>query len=222
MILTDGAILEEMKQGNIVIEPFDRNCLGSNSYDVHLGKTLATYMHLIKCNRAVGKSTDIKPLEFHPLDAKSENQVEYFDIPEKGYVLSPGQLYLGVTQEYTETRKFVPWLDGKSSIGRLGIRIHATAGRGDIGFCNHWTLEIDVVTPVRIYAGMPIGQLTYFEAFGKVLESYDKKASAKYRQRCDKPVPSYMWRNFPRDKEPMPEFKREVQGEFIPSNSDDT
>lgn len=212
MILTDGAILEEMKQGNIVIEPFDRKCLGSNSYDVHLGKTLAVYL----TRRG---SFGLDPV---PLDAKSENQVEYFDIPDDGYILNPGQLYLGVTQEYTETRKFVPWLDGKSSIGRLGIRIHATAGRGDIGFCNHWTLEIDVVTPVRIYAGMPIGQLTYFEAFGKVLESYDKKASAKYRQRCDKPVPSYMWRNFPRDKEPMPEFKREIQGEFIPSNSDDT
>ena len=82
-----------------------------------------------------------------------------------------------------------------SSIGRHGIFIHCTAGRGDVGFCNHWTLEIVVVQPVRIYAGMPIGQLIYFET-GDVSVSYDKKAGAKYNERCDKPQPSRMWKNF--------------------------
>ena len=80
------------------------------------------------------------------LDAKKHNKVTHFEIPDDGYVLQPGVLYLGVTEEYTETHAHVPFLEGKSSIGRLGIDIHATAGKGDVGFCNCWTLEISVST----------------------------------------------------------------------------
>ena len=176
MILSDRRILEEIEEGNIVIEPFNRNSLGSNSYDVHLGKYLATYQSRI-------------------LDARSHNQIEEIVIPESGYVLQPDTLYLGVTEEYTESHAQVPFLEGKSSIGRLGIHIHATAGKGDVGFCNTWTLEITVVQPVRIYAGMPIGQLIYFEVDGKVLRRYDSKPNAKYNQKTIKPVESMMWKN---------------------------
>ena len=108
--------------------------------------------------------------------------------------MNPGKTYLGSTQEYTETRKYVPFLEGKSSVGRLGIDIHATAGKGDVGFCNHWTLEISVSQPVRVYAGMPIGQLIYFKVDGEV-EDYASKSSAKYNQRTPKPVESMMWKN---------------------------
>jgi dCTP deaminase len=177
MILSDKRILEEMAKGTIVISPFDRRHLGSNSYDVHLGKWLATYKNDI-------------------LDAKVHNDVEYFEIPEEGLILLPHRLYLGVTEEYTETHAHVPFLEGKSSIGRLGIDIHATAGKGDIGFCNTWTLEISVKQPVRIYRGMPIGQLIYFEVDGEVLTNYRNKPSAKYTERTDKPVESMMWKNF--------------------------
>jgi len=170
-------ILEEMEKGTIVISPFDRKYLGSNSYDVHLGKWLATY------------KSDI-------LDAKVHNEVEYFEIPDEGLILLPHRLYLGVTEEYTETHAHVPFLEGKSSIGRLGIDIHATAGKGDVGFCNTWTLEISVKQPVRIYRGMPIGQLIYFEIDGEVLTRYKDKTSAKYTRRTDKPVESMMWKNF--------------------------
>ena len=90
----------------------------------------------------------------------------------------------------------MPFLEGKSSIGRLGIDIHATAGKGDIGFCNTWTLEISVRQPVRIYAGMPIGQLIYFEVSGEVQVSYNRKKNAKYNKRTKKPVESMMWKNF--------------------------
>ena len=177
MILTDLRILEEMKKGTIVIEPFDRKNLGSNSYDVHLGRDLATYKNDI-------------------LDAKEHNQVDHFEIPDDGLILLPHRLYLGVTQEYTETHAHVPFLEGKSSIGRLGIDIHATAGKGDVGFCNTWTLEISVKQPVRVYHGMPIGQLIYFEISGEIGVSYTSKASAKYNTRTDKPVESMMWKNF--------------------------
>ncbi|MEI7973241.1 MAG: dCTP deaminase, partial [Bdellovibrio sp.] len=88
-----------------------------------------------------------------------------------------------------------PFLEGKSSVGRLGIDIHATAGKGDVGFRNYWTLEISVKKPVRVYAGMPIGQLIYFEVRGLVEKPYDTKASAKYNIKTAKPVESLMFKN---------------------------
>lgn len=177
MILTDQQILNEMRKGSIVIKPYNQKFLGSNSYDVHLGTWLALYKDEI-------------------LDAKQHNKVHHFKIPSDGLILVPSKLYLGVTEEYTETHSHVPFLEGKSSIGRLGIDIHATAGKGDIGFCNTWTLEISVRQPVRIYAGMPIGQLIYFVVDGTVNMPYNKKKSAKYNKRTVKPVESMMWKNF--------------------------
>jgi len=177
MILSDKKILEEIKKGNIVIKPFNRKNLGSNSYDVHLGDWIAVYVDDV-------------------LDAKQHNKIHYIKIPKEGMLLLPARLYLGVTKEYTETHKFVPFLEGKSSIGRLGIDIHATAGKGDVGFCNTWTLEISVRQPVIIYPGMPIGQLIYFEVSGEIDVPYNRKKSAKYNKRTNKPVESMMWKNF--------------------------
>ena len=176
MILTDLAILKAMEEGDILVEPYNRNCLGTNSYDVHLSKYLACYIDDI-------------------IDAKRHNHVEHFEIADDGIVLNPGKTYLGSTLEYTETRSFVPFLEGKSSVGRLGIDIHATAGKGDVGFCNHWTLEISVSQAVRVYAGMPIGQLIYFKVEGEVEVDYQSKSSAKYNQRTPKPMESMMWKN---------------------------
>jgi dCTP deaminase len=177
MILSDVKILEEIEKGTILIEPYNRECLGTNSYDVHLGKYLAIYKDRV-------------------LDAKKHNEVEHFEIGEEGFVLQPNTLYLGVTAEYTETHAHVPFLEGKSSIGRLGIDIHATAGKGDVGFCNNWTLEISVAQPVRVYAGMPVGQLIYFVVDGSIENMYNKKQSAKYNSRNIRPVESMMWKNF--------------------------
>ena len=177
MILSDKEILKEIARGTIVIRPFRKECLGSNSYDVHLGRTLLVYRTRV-------------------LDARYPNPVEAITIPDEGYVLQPGKLYLGVTEEYTETHRHVPFLEGKSSIGRLGIFIHATAGKGDVGFCNHWTLEIFCVQPVRIYAGMPIGQLIFFEVKGEVQTPYTQKPSAKYTDVSPLPQPSRLWKWF--------------------------
>jgi len=176
MILSDYSILAAIERGEIVIEPYSRDDLGTNSYDVHLSKHLATYVDEV-------------------LDAKKHNKVKHFEIGEEGFLLTPGTTFLGSTLEYTETHKHVPFLEGKSSVGRLGIDIHATAGKGDVGFCNHWTLEISVAQPVRIYAGMPIGQLIYFDVQGDVETLYNKKASAKYNQRSPLPMESMMWKN---------------------------
>lgn len=176
MILTDKEILLNIEKGLIKVEPFDLSKLGTNSYDVHLGKTLALYNDEI-------------------LDAKLHNKITTFEIPTEGYVLTPSRFYLGVTAEYTETLAHVPFLEGKSSVGRLGIDIHATAGKGDVGFCNYWTLEISVKQPVRVYAGMPIGQLIYFSTQGEVENYYNKKASAKYNVKSSIPVESMMFKN---------------------------
>jgi dCTP deaminase len=176
MILTDKRILEEMHKGTIKIEPYNRADLGSNSYDVHLGKTLALYVD-------------------EELDAKKHNTIEYFSIPDEGFVLQPHKFYLGVTLEYTETHAHVPFLEGKSSTGRLGIDIHATAGKGDVGFCGNWTLEISCKQPVRIYHGMPIGQLIYFPVDGEIEIKYNQKSNAKYSGQPNMPVESMMWKN---------------------------
>lgn len=176
MILSDTRILEEIEAGSIKIVPYIRQCLGSNSYDVHLGKTLATYTS-------------------RELDAKKHNTIKHFEIPEEGIVLQPHEFYLGVTEEYTETHAHVPFLEGKSSTGRLGIDIHATAGKGDVGFCGNWTLEISVKQPVRVYAGMPIGQLIYFPVDGEIEVKYNQKKDAKYSGQPNKPVESMMWKN---------------------------
>ncbi|MBS1514400.1 MAG: dCTP deaminase [Bacteroidetes bacterium] len=181
MILSDKKILEEIENKNIVISPFDRKCLGTNSYDVHLGEWLSVY------------DDDV-------LDAKKHNKATSFKMSKDGHLLLPSRLYLGVTQEYTETYKYVPFLEGKSSIGRLGIDIHATAGKGDVGFKNFWTLEISVKQPCIVYPFMPIGQLIYFMVEGEVENSYDKKKSAKYNKKNNKPVESMMWKNFLKNK----------------------
>src|ERR1700754_4499984 len=176
MILSDNRILEEIEKGTIKLAPYDRECLGSNSYDVRLGKWLAAYRE-------------------HILDAKKHNEIEYFEIPDGGFVVYRHIFYLGVTLEYTEPHAHVPFLEGKSSTGRLGIDIHATAGKGDVGFCNTWTLEISCAQPVRVYAGMPVGQLIYFVVEGDIETMYNTKDNAKYSNPTTRPVESMMWKN---------------------------
>ena len=112
MILSDTEILKEQERARIIIDPFDDKCLGGNSYDVHLGSTLTTYQIEYPI---IGTKVD--------LDCKRENPTNSFTIDPSGYVLQPNVLYLGSTVEYTETHApFVPILEGKSSLGKQGIR----------------------------------------------------------------------------------------------------
>lgn len=186
MILSDNAINFARLAGAIVIEPYDPEALGGNSYDVHLSPHLLLY----KCMRGAIWNEPV------PLDCKVDNPTYSETIGPDGFILQPNTLYLASTVEYTETHDTVPYLDGKSSVGRLGISIHVTAGRGDVGFKGHWTMEITVVRAVRVYAGMPIGQLTFHTVEGVVEKRYDTKPGAKYTDRDPKPQASRMWRNF--------------------------
>lgn len=129
--------------------PWNESCVGPNSYDVHLGDTLLEYADTILSVDRIN-TTKVVPLGVNGC-----------------WLLRPGNIYLGHTAEDTECHGLVPYLDGRSSIGRLGISVHVTAGRGDDGFRGQWTLEITAVQPVWIRPGIRIGQLTFHELTGE-------------------------------------------------------
>lgn len=200
MILADSAIQQAMNEGKIAITPFDEKCLGSNSYDVHLSEHIATYDISYFENKEIFPGMDSGPMKAvrfdRTLDAKKDNPITRYAMPKEGFTFLPGTVYLASTVEYTETFGFVPFLEGKSSVGRLGVNVHITAGKGDIGFCGHWTMEITVVHPVILYPGMPIAQLIYFKYEGICGNPYYTKKSAKYSAQSHLPQSSAMWKNF--------------------------
>lgn len=141
MILSGKKIKSELEK-SIFIEPFNEKQLGPNSYNLRLDSQLLIYSNV-------------------SLDMKQNNPTETITIPPQGLVLEPGELYLGKTIERTKTLSYVPMLEGRSSIGRLGLFVHITAGFGDVGFSGFWTLEISCVKPIKIYAGVEICQIFY-------------------------------------------------------------
>lgn len=159
-MLTSNEILKRIKSGGIKIDPFNENNLGPNSYDLTLS------------NRFLWYPTTIE------FDLKKHNSPFKGTIPDNGIVLKPGELYLGCTNEYTESLDCIPLIEGRSSLARLGISIHQTGGFGDIGFCGNWTLEITVIKPVRIYHSVKFAQICWFESIGKI----DKRYQGKYQE----------------------------------------
>ena len=148
MILS-GKEIESRIDKDIIIEPFDKKRINPNSYNLSLHNELLIYKD----------ST---------LDMKKDNEVEKLTIPSDGLVLETNRLYLGRTVEYTETKNLVPMLEGRSSIGRLGLFVHVTAGFGDVGFKGFWTLEIFCIQPVKIYPSVEICQVYYHTVEGKI------------------------------------------------------
>jgi dCTP deaminase len=147
---------------NIVIDPFDEAKLNPNSYNLTLHDELMVYEEVV-------------------LDMRKPNRVRRMSIPPEGLMLQANKLYLGRTMERTETRNLVPMIEGRSSIGRLGLFVHVTAGFGDVGFCGYWTLEMFAVQPVRVYAGVSICQIFYHDIRG----SFTEYASDKYQNNRD-------------------------------------
>ena len=125
------------------------------------------------------------------LDMKKPNPAHTIRIPESGLRLEPGRLYLGRTREFTRTEGFVPMLEGRSSVGRLGLFIHVTAGFGDVGFAGYWTLEIFCVQPIVIYPGVELCQIYYHTIQG----DYEPYRSGKY-QNNQGIQPSLLYRDF--------------------------
>lgn len=171
MILSGKQIKEKIGK-EIKITPFNENQLNPNSYNLRLHNRLLTYTEPI-------------------LDMKKANPTQELYIPEKGIDLTPHKLYLGRTVEFTQTDKYVPMLEGRSSIGRLGLFIHVTAGFGDVGFSGFWTLEIFCVQPIRIYPNVEICQIYYHAIEG----DYDKYTAGKYQNNtCIQP--SLLYKDF--------------------------
>ncbi len=196
MILSDLSILKAIESGDIEIAPYDRERLGPNSYDVTLGRNLLTYSNPVD---EVGPNSRFNILQAGSLDASREHNTRQHVIGPQGFWLYPETLYLGVINEFVRTSsRYVPMIDGTSSAGRLGISVHATAGRGDAGYAGHFTLEISVIQPIRVYAGMPIGQIWWLKVDGDVARPYGARASSNYhspvREENPMPKPSAMWR----------------------------
>lgn len=217
MQLTGPEILRRMNTPNpnnpdnrpdIMISPFNEQCMGSNSYDLHLGNMLKIYKHTLPAGMLPAIKYDPNkkysmrdwftddshfvvyrnsPEIFDPRNpsflidpcAEQSHQTIDITIPESGLILSPSIGYLGHTVEYTETYNLFPYIDGKSSVGRNFILNHHTAGRGDDGFCGQWTLEIKVLYPTVVYPNMRIGQIYYEEFIGK-RKPYNKNKASHY------------------------------------------
>lgn len=161
----------------IWISDFDEKRLNPNSYNLRLHHELLVY-------------------DSYELDMKRENTARRLTIPPEGLRLEPGRLYLGRTKEYTRTEGFVPMLEGRSSVGRLGLFIHVTAGFGDVGFAGYWTLEIFCVQPLIIYPDVEICQIYYHTLLG----DYKPYSSGKYQNNTGI-QPSLLFRDFEGEKE---------------------
>jgi dCTP deaminase len=176
LMILSGREIQRLIGRDIIIEPFDPKRINPNSYNLTLADELMIYDNEI-------------------LDMKKPNRASIIRIPESGLLLQPNRLYLGRTNEFTQTDKYVPMLEGRSSTGRLGLFIHVTAGFGDIGFKGYWTLEIFCIQPVIIYPNVEVCQIYFHTIEGE----YDLYKSGKYQN--NKGIqPSLFYRDFVTDK----------------------
>lgn len=195
MFLTKAAIREEIKKGNIEITPLNERLLNPNSYNVRLDRRLLVYdvassrpWHKV-VKRVSPRLASFLKLPETELDILKDNPYRTITIPPEGYVLKPGTLYLGRTIERTYSAKHVPLYEGRSSTARLGLESHICGGWGDIGFDGTWTLEIRCTHPIRIYAGMEIGQVAFAESRGKIVPYGSAEFRSRYQGQVD-PTPS--------------------------------
>ena len=193
-------------QPDIVITPFFEQCLGSNSYDLHLAPILKVYKDAVPVGMKpvieynpnkkyymrdwfetpyAYEDYTLRPQNYDPrnprflLDPAKPKETFEIKIPVSGVILNPNFGYLGSTVEYTETFNLFPYIDGKSSCGRNFISVHQTAGRGDDGFCGNWTLEIRVSQPTILYPYMRIAQI-YYDTFIGARKPYNTNKNSHY------------------------------------------
>ncbi len=168
-MLLSGEEIKRRLGGDIQIDPFDENRLNPNSYNLSLHHELLVYEEVV-------------------LDTASPNRYRRLEIRDEGITLQPNHLYLGRTIETTETHELVPMIQGRSSLGRLGLFINPGGSIGDVGYCGTWTLEMHCVQPVRIYPAMQVCQIYYSPLIGEAKEY----CSDKYQNSTDiKPSKMY-------------------------------
>ena len=171
MILTGSEIKRQVEMKRIHIVPFIEKNLNPNSYNFRLGDSLKIYANGV-------------------LDPVKENKFKEVKISEKGFVLKPNQLYLGHTIEEMGSDHYVPTMQARSSVGRLGLYIYLNSGLGDIGFKRQWTLELHVVRPLRVYPEMKVGQMLFWRTEGEIILYSGKYKDSKGAEE------SQIWRDF--------------------------
>jgi deoxycytidine triphosphate deaminase len=192
-ILSDTAILAALESGDIEIDPFVPEHVNITSYDLTLGTQVKVYEDWVTVDTHAEKAFpdctkdggSLKVRDFsggsyyNPSrlahDIKKPLKTLDFNIdPDLGWVLNPGIGYLLHTRERVCSKKYNPILDGKSSIARLFIQVHFTAGFGDPGYSGPYTLEVSVLHPVRVYPGMRFCQIRFHTIAGELSKTYDQ------------------------------------------------
>lgn len=171
MILTGKEIEKQVKKNRIHLSPFKSENINPNSYNFCLGDKIEIYQE-------------------ETLDPAKENSFKQITIPKDGFVLKPNQLYLGHTKEEMGSDYYVPTIQARSSVGRLGLFIYLNSGLGDIGFKKQWTLELYTVQKLKIYPKMKIGQILFWQPKGKIF-----LYRGKYRNSVG-PQPSQIYKDF--------------------------
>jgi dCTP deaminase len=186
LILSDRDIFEAIASNRIGIEPFDKIDLQPSSVDLHVDRYFRTF------HNARYPFIDVKK----PMEDLTE-LIEVAD--EEAFILHPGEFVLGSTSEYVRLpNDLVARLEGKSSLGRLGLLIHSTAGYVDPGFEGHLTLELSNVAnlPITIYPNMKIGQISFFQLTSEAENPYGTKSLGSKYQGQRGPTPSRFYENF--------------------------
>jgi dCTP deaminase len=188
MILSDRTIREQIDAGRIVIDPFDADCIQPSSVDLHVDSEFRVFRN----NR----------YPFIDVKQRQEDLTELVEVkPDEAFILHPGEFVLGSTLERVAIPDdLVARLEGKSSLGRLGLLIHSTAGFVDAGFSGNLTLELSNVAnlPITIYQGMPIGQISFMRMDGPVEWPYGSRETGSKYQGQAEPTPSRFYLNFDR------------------------
>jgi dCTP deaminase len=185
-VLSDRTIRAEIEAGRISFDPFDPKLIQPSSVDVRVDRQFRVF------HNARHPYIDVrKPME---------DLTELVEVPgDEPFILHPGEFVLGQTLErVTLPDDLVARLEGKSSLGRLGLLIHSTAGFVDSGFSGNLTLELSNVAnlPITIYHGMPIGQISFMRMDGPVERPYGSgEAGSKYQGQAE-PTPSRFHLNF--------------------------
>ena len=190
MVLSDKTIRAEIDSGRIKIDPYDESLVQPSSVDVRVDNRFRVF------NNSRYPYIDVRqPMEdlTEPVEIQGEEP----------FILHPGEFVLGQTLErVTLPDDLVARLEGKSSLGRLGLLIHSTAGFVDSGFSGNLTLELSNVAnlPITIYQGMPIGQMSFMRMDAPVERPYGSRETGSKYQGQAEPTPSRFYLNFEREK----------------------
>ncbi len=186
MILSDRSLREAIAAGRIVLDPLDESCIQPSSIDLKVGNLFRVFR-----NHTTG-IIDVKQ--------DLEDLTELINVPDDGvFMLHPGEFVLGSTLERVGVPDdLVARVEGKSSLGRLGLLIHSTAGFVDAGFDGHITLELSNVAslPITIYPRMKIGQVSFMTMTTPADQPYGKGARGSKYQGQRGPTPSRYFENF--------------------------